>query len=710
MRQRATTLGTRVAEATAWFQPELLAIPPDLLAGMVKSTEGLSLYGQHLDNLVRTRDHVKSGEVEQLLAGAQEVTGSFSDVFTAYHNADAVYGSMKDEDGNEVELTKARYGRFMESKDRRVREEAWRLFYQAYEKTAQTLAANMAGNVKAHVYYARARNYGSAMEAAVDRNAIPPEVYRNLIDTVSENLGPLHRYAQMRKRLLGVDTLEVWDMSAPLVESPEREYTFEKALEMVSEGLEPLGPEYLTPFNRAFEEGWMDVFENEGKRGGAYSWGTYGTKPYLLMNYNGTLDDVFTFAHEMGHSMHSYLSWRSQPLVYGDYPIFVAEVASTTNEALMIEKMLAETTDRQERLVLLNHYLEQIRGTFFTQVLFAEVELRMHEMQEAGEPLTEDSLDAMYLEVYGKYFGPALHVVDQNGATWSRIPHFYYDFYVYQYATSYAAATALARKILEEGEPAVAGYLEFLKAGSSGYPIDLLRKAGVDMTRPEPVLSTIRVFESLLDRMEDQLGSRKRHGEDVSRHPGGGRAHPRGEPGLRRPRAGLGSAPGALGLLRADAVGPALLPPPGLRPPRALRPPGAGGEGPPPGSDPGRRPEPAPGAGRGNGGPDPASRAPGPRGLVPAAGSDAEDARSAPDAGPPRREPGASGEPRRGVREPHRQGHGGAGAGRGRVRAGALPDRGGLRARGRGGVAPAPRVGSTSRSTRASGSSSGSAR
>jgi oligoendopeptidase F len=294
-------------------------------------------------------------------------------------------------------------------------------------------------------------------------------------------------------------------MSAPLVEAPDREYSFEEALTIVSEGLAPLGEEYLTPFRTAFDDGWMDVYENEGKRGGAYSWGSYGTKPYLLMNYNGTLDAVFTFAHEMGHSMHSYFSWANQPFAYGDYSIFVAEVASTTNEALLIEKMLAETTDHQQRLILLNHYLEQIRGTFFTQVMFAEVELRMHEMQESGEPLTKDSLDAMYLEIYRKYFGPDMNVVDLTGATWSRIPHFYYDFYVYQYATSYAAATALSRKIMEEGEPAVKSYMDFLKSGSSDYPIEVLKKAGVDMTSPDPIIATIRVFESLLERMEDQL-------------------------------------------------------------------------------------------------------------------------------------------------------------------------------------------------------------
>jgi oligoendopeptidase F len=363
----------------------------------------------------------------------------------------------------------------------------------------------MAGNVKSHVFNANARHYDSALHASVDRNAIPVEVYRNLVETVRKNIEPLHRYVEMRKELLDLDTMYPWDMSAPLVEKTTRDVAYEDAVEIVRAGLEPLGDEYLQPYGKAFTEGWVDVYETEGKRGGAYSWGGYSTKPYLLLNYNGTLDAVYTLAHEMGHSLHSYFSRANQPYVYGDYAIFVAEVASTTNEALLIEKMLGETTDPRQRLQLLNHYLEQFRGTFFTQTMFADFELQMHEMVERGEALTKDALDALYNEVYSAYFGPAVEVVDLNGATWSRIPHFYYNFYVYQYATSYAAATALAKKILEEGDSAVDSYLEFLKAGSSDYPIEVLKRAGVDMTTPQPIEDTIATFAQVVELMEAEL-------------------------------------------------------------------------------------------------------------------------------------------------------------------------------------------------------------
>jgi oligoendopeptidase F len=455
--------------------------------------------------MVRGARHTLTASEERLMALSGEVRDGYGGVFGAFHNADVSYGTMKDETGREVELTKGLYGVFQESTDRRVREESWKLYYQAYKEYGNTLAANMSGNVKGHVFNARARGYDSALEASLDPNAIPVEVYRNLISTVRENIAPLHRYVEMRRKLLSVDTLQVWDMAAPLVEQTRTDISWDAATDLVTRGLDVLGPEYLVPLREGLTSGWADVYETPGKRAGAYSWGGYATKPYLLMNYRGTLDNVFTLAHEMGHSMHSHFTRASQPFVYGDYATFVAEVASTVNEAIMIEKMLAETTDSRERLFLLNHYLEQIRGTFFTQVLFADVELQMHEMMERGEPLTRASLDRMYNETYGAYFGPTLQLSELNGAAWSRIPHFYYNFYMYQYATSYAAATALARSIMTEGDPAVQRLLAFLKSGSSDYPIEVLKRAGVDLTRPQPILDTIAVFDRLLDEMEELL-------------------------------------------------------------------------------------------------------------------------------------------------------------------------------------------------------------
>jgi oligoendopeptidase F len=505
MLDRIQTLSNTLSENLAYMQPEILAIDRDRLWKMVDATKGLDLYRHYLDDIIRTQAHTLSADKEELLASAGNVTGSFMTLMRAFQNADLTYGTMLDEDGNKVELSQGRYYRFQESKDRRVREESWKLFYQAYQNFGRTLAANMSGNVKSDVFYAKARNYDSALEAAVDQNAIPVAVYKNLIGAVTDHIAPLHRYVAMRKRILGVDTLQVWDMAAPLVDGLDREYDYETAVAMVTAGLQPLGEAYLTPFTNAFNEGWVDVYETQGKRGGAYSWGAYATKPYLLLNYTGSLEDVFTLAHEMGHSMHSYFTRKNQPFVYGDYSIFVAEVASTTNEALMIDKMLADTDDRTVRMALLNHYLEQIRGTFFTQVLFADFELQMHEMVERGEPLTKESLDALYIELYQKYFGPAINVTDLNGATWSRIPHFYRNFYVYQYATSYAGAVAMAKMISEEGAPAVERYLTFLKSGSSDYPIDVLKKAGIDLTTPKPFVDTIETFDHLLDLMEAEL-------------------------------------------------------------------------------------------------------------------------------------------------------------------------------------------------------------
>ena len=505
MRDRVQTLGNKMDEVLSYLEPEILAMDPDTLWKTVDATEGLSLYRHYLDNILRGRAHTLGAEEEGLLAMAGNVTGAFYNVFSSFQNADVSYGTVRDEDGNEVELTQGRYYRFQESSDRRLREESWTLFHRAYDKFGHTLAANMAGNVKSHVFYARARRYDSALEAAVDANAIPADVYRNLIRTVRENIAPLHRYVALRKKILGVDTLEVWDMAAPLVSGSAKEYPFEEAKRIVIEGLAPLGEEYLAPFRKAFDEGWVDVYETQGKRGGAYSWGGYDTKPYLLLNYTGTLEDVFTLAHEMGHSMHSYFTRANQPYVYGDYPIFLAEVASTTNEALLIGSLLDKTTDHKERLVLLTHYLEQIRGTFFIQVFFADFELRMHENEERGEPVTKESLDRLYADLYREYFGPDLHAPPLNRATWSRIPHFYYNFYVYQYATSYAAATALARRIREEGEPQLRRYLAFLKSGRSDYPVPTLQRAGVDLTRPEPILDTIEVFRRVLDLLEEEL-------------------------------------------------------------------------------------------------------------------------------------------------------------------------------------------------------------
>ena len=505
MRDRISALGVKLEEATAYLSPEILAIPEADLWSLVESTEGLELYRHYLEDLLRGRAHVLDESGEGIMALSGDVTSQFERTFGSFHNADVSYGSILDESGQPVELTKGLYRVFQESPNRRVREDSWKAFYRAYSEFGRTLASNMSGNVKSRVFNAKARGYASSLEASLHPNAIPTQVYRNLITTVRENIAPLHRYADLRKRVLGVDTLRVWDMSAPLVDRVEKEYSWEEGVSIISEGLSVLGEEYMAPFREGLSSGWADVYETPGKRSGAYSWGSYDTKPYLLMNYRGTLDNVFTLAHEMGHSMQTWFSNREQPYVYSDYSTFVAEVASTANEAILIEKMLSETSDSKERLMLLNHYLEQIRGTFFTQVMFADIELQMHERVEAGLPLTKSALDKIYNDTYQVYFGSVLNIDPLNGAAWSRIPHFYYNFYMYQYATSYAAATALAKSIMTQGDPAVARLMDFLKAGNSDYPIEVLKKAGVDMTSQQPILDTIAVFEDLIERFEAEL-------------------------------------------------------------------------------------------------------------------------------------------------------------------------------------------------------------
>ena len=401
-----------------------------------------------------------------------------------------------------MEITKGRFSRCMESPDRRVRRDAFCAMNGTYGSYNNTLGATMNANVKKNIFFARARKYDGSLQAAVDGSNIPVSVYQNLVKAVNANLAPLHRYAALRKKWMKLDTLKVYDLYTPLVPAAKADVPFEQAKQEVLAGLAPLGKDYLAQFARGLESGWIDVYETQGKTSGAYSGGTSTVHPYVLLNYSNTLEDEFTLAHEMGHSMHSYYTWKTQPPVYAGYSLFVAEVASTSNEALLINHLLRQKPDRQQRLFLLNHYLEQIRTTFFRQTLFAEFEMRTHQMAEAGQPLTAEAMDGLYRELFQRYYGPDLSLDSLADYEWSRVPHFYRSFYVYQYATSYAAATALSQKILAEGQPAVDRYLGFLKAGNSEYPIDVLKKAGVDMTTPAPIEATVAKFSQLLDEME----------------------------------------------------------------------------------------------------------------------------------------------------------------------------------------------------------------
>ncbi|TXS96523.1 oligoendopeptidase F [Parahaliea maris] len=506
---RAQGLSAELQTATAFMTPELVAIPEDKLLAMVEATPGLDIYRHYLDEESRMRPYTLSEKEETLLAMASDPLGKFSSVFGALDNADLEFGEIENDEGETVSLTKGLYGAALTSKDRAYRERAWKSLFAEYEKHGNMLAANYEGHVKGRVFAAKARGFDSALQAATYSNAIPESVYTNLISVARESAEPLQRYLELRRKHLGYDTLQVWDMYAPMVDSTYENIDFEDAKRIVAEALSPLGDEYLALYWKGFDEGWVDAFESNGKRGGAYSWGMYDSKPYLSMNYAGTLGDVSTLAHEYGHSLHSYMTRNTQPYIYGSYRIFIAEIASMTNEAILFQNMLIKAQTPAEKAYLLQHYLDQFRGGFFRQASFADFEMQAHAKVEAGEALNKESLNALYADVFATYYGDAVEADPLNASEWSRIPHFLRtdNFYVYQYATSFVAANALARKILEEGEPARERFLEMLRSGNNDYPIELLRKAGVDMTSPEPIHAALAVFEQMVSELETTLAS-----------------------------------------------------------------------------------------------------------------------------------------------------------------------------------------------------------
>ena len=502
LRDRVMGLSVKFNEASAFIHPEILAIPEEKLWAFVEQDNQLAVYRHYLEDLVRTRDHVLPPEQERLLAMAGEVAQGPYTIFSMFNNADIKFPVIKDEDGNRVELTKGRYSKFMESKNRRVRKAAYHAFYGTYQKWLNTLSATLSTGIKRDVFYARARKYASALEAALDSDNIPVQVYDNVVNTINANLTPLHRYMAYRRRRLGIRNVQPYDLFVPLVEEMRWEIPYEEAKSILLDALAPLGDTYLAALKEGLEGGWIDVYENQGKRAGAYSWSTYGVHPFVLLNYQGTLNDLFTLAHEMGHALHSYFTHKHQPYIYSHYTIFVAEVASTTNEALLMHYMLQHTRDPQKKLYLLNEYADQIRGTVYIQTLFAEFERTIHEMVENGQPLTVDVLNQLKGELYQRYFGPAFHLESKYPINWCRIPHFYYNYYVFKYVTGYASATAISRMILGGESGARERYLQFLSAGSSKYSIDLLKDAGVDITRPDPLEATTQLLDALVHEME----------------------------------------------------------------------------------------------------------------------------------------------------------------------------------------------------------------
>jgi oligoendopeptidase F len=502
---KANVLSVQVNSALSFATPEILSIPEEMITQFRVDCEDLKLYNFYLKDILRLKPHILSGEMEELLADAGELADASSNIFSMFNNADIKFPEMVGENGETVKITHGRYGQLLESNDRRVRKEAFEGVYATYKSFQNTLAASFSANVKQEVFFAKSRKYGSTLEKALNAGNIPVEVYTNLIAAVHENLGLMHRYVSLRKKLLGVEDLHMYDLYTPLVQDVKMDIPFDEAKTVVAKGLEPLGEEYQKILMEGYNHRWIDIYENENKRSGAYSWGAYGTHPYVLLNYNDTLNNVFTLAHEMGHAIHSYHSDREQPYIYAGYKIFVAEVASTCNEALLIDYMLKHTEDKKEKAYLINHFLEKFKGTLYRQTMFAEFEMITHKRVEEGESLTAEALCKIYHDLNVAYFGDDIVIDSEIDMEWARIPHFYNAFYVYQYATGYSAAIALSRRILNEGEAAVADYIRFLSSGSSNYPIELLKAAGVDMGTKEPVNQALLLFSELLDQMEELM-------------------------------------------------------------------------------------------------------------------------------------------------------------------------------------------------------------
>lgn len=502
---QAQAAATRLSAAEAFFEPELLAMEESRLQGFLKEDPKLEKYRLLIDRIWRRKEHTLSAAEEEILAKTYEMATAPDDIFSMFNDADAKFGTIRDENGKEVELTHGRFGGFMESSDRRVRKEAFEALYQTYDQFKNTLAATYSANVKKAKFYADVRKYPSALAAALAPGNIPTEVYDNLIETVHRFLPAMYRYVALRKRALGVEKLHMYDVYVPLVADQTKKIPFAEAKEIVKRGLAPMGEEYVSHLEEGFDHRWIDVYENRGKRSGAYSWGAYGTHPYVLLNYQGKLDDVFTLAHEMGHALHSWYSNANQPYVYSGYLIFVAEVASTCNESLLMQYLLKESKDKKEKAYLLNHFIDQFKGTLFRQTMFAEFEKITHEMYAKGESLTAERLCAVYMDLNRKYFGEEMVSDPQIALEWARIPHFYTEFYVYQYATGFSCAIALSKRILEMGEAGVADYMKFLKGGCSKDPIELLKMAGVDISTPKPVEDALQLFEELVSELEELL-------------------------------------------------------------------------------------------------------------------------------------------------------------------------------------------------------------
>lgn len=502
MAAKIGSLGVKIGAASAFVEPEILSYSKEQLEAAEKENERTAYYGRKIEEMLRGQEHTLDAEKEELLAAAGDMAEAPDDIFGVLMNADMKYPDIVLEDGTHLPLTNSTYISYMESPDRAVREGAFKTLYGQIASLKNTFAAIYRGNLKQAKFYAQSRKYSSARAMYLADSNVPESVYDNLLSAVHEALPMMYRYVAIRKKVLGVDKLHMYDVYTPIVAAQNQTYEFEQAKQMVLEALKPMGEDYLSHAREGLENRWIDIYPNKGKKGGAYSWGCYDSQPFILLNYTKNLDSVFTLIHEMGHSIHSYYSRTAQDYAYSDYKIFVAEVASTCNECLLMHDLLEKTTDKEQRKYLLNHYLDSFKGTLFRQTMFAEFEKNAHEYCAQGKPLTAEALSQMYLELNQKYFGPDMEKDEEIAYEWMRIPHFYTPFYVYQYATGYSAAVALSAKILKEGKPAVDAYMGFLKGGESKDPIDLLKMAGVDMTTEKPVADALALFGELVTELE----------------------------------------------------------------------------------------------------------------------------------------------------------------------------------------------------------------